>query len=193
MSSFPTRVHLKQWQGFHLNLNSVHPGFRQCEHVWRITALGLLRGLRVWRIVAWPPRRVHLMGFPGGASGKEPVCQCRRCKRQGSIPRLGSSPGGGHGNPLQYSCLENPLDKGVWWATLHRGAKRRTGPKRLSTASSPVLLSRLCLTGSTWKKPSLTMAIGHPKLHYLCHHPDFILIMLGCTSVGPGDPSLLIA
>ena len=92
MSSFPTRVHLKQWQGFHLNLNSVHPGFRQCEHVWRITALGLLRGLRVWRIVAWPPRRVHLMGFPGGASGKEPVCQCRRWKSRGFHPWVGEMP-----------------------------------------------------------------------------------------------------
>ena len=35
------------------------------------------------------------------------------------IPGLGRSPGGGHGNPLQYSCLENPMDKGAWWATVH--------------------------------------------------------------------------
>ena len=38
----------------------------------------------------------------------------------GSIPGSGRSPGGGHGNPLQYSCLENPMDKGAWWATAHR-------------------------------------------------------------------------
>ena len=37
----------------------------------------------------------------------------------GSIPGLGRSPGGGHGNPLQYSCLENPIDRGAWWATVH--------------------------------------------------------------------------
>ena len=37
-----------------------------------------------------------------------------------SIPRLGRSPGRGHGNPLQYSCLENALDRGAWWATVHR-------------------------------------------------------------------------
>ena len=37
----------------------------------------------------------------------------------GSIPGLGRSPGGGHGNPLQYSCLENPMDRGVCWATVH--------------------------------------------------------------------------
>ena len=41
----------------------------------------------------------------------------------GSIPRSGRSSGGGHGNPLQYSCLENPMDSGTWWATVHRFAK----------------------------------------------------------------------
>ena len=46
--------------------------------------------------------------FPGGTSGKEPACQCRRLRNAGLIPGLGRSPGGRHGNPLQYSCLENP-------------------------------------------------------------------------------------
>ena len=41
----------------------------------------------------------------------------------GSIPGLDRSPGGGNGNPLQYSCLENPTDRGAWWATVHRVAK----------------------------------------------------------------------
>ena len=41
----------------------------------------------------------------------------------GSIPGLEGSPGGGHGNPLQYSYLENPMDRGAWWATVHRVAK----------------------------------------------------------------------
>ena len=40
-----------------------------------------------------------------------------------SIPGSGRSPGGGHSNPLQYSCLENPMDRGVWWATVHRVAE----------------------------------------------------------------------
>ena len=39
------------------------------------------------------------------------------------IPGLGRSPGGGHGNPLQYSCQENPMDRGAWWATVHRVAE----------------------------------------------------------------------
>ena len=51
---------------------------------------------------------IHKVGFPGGASGKGPACQCRRLSDMGLIPGLGKSPGGGQGNPLQYSCLENP-------------------------------------------------------------------------------------
>ena len=47
-------------------------------------------------------------------------------KDLGSIPRLGRSPGGGHGNPLRYSCLENPMDRGAWQATVHGVAKIRT-------------------------------------------------------------------
>ena len=52
-------------------------------------------------------------GFPGGASGKEPAGPCRRQKRHGSILGLGRSPRGGHGIPLQYSCLENPTDRSL--------------------------------------------------------------------------------
>ena len=44
---------------------------------------------------------------------------------EGSVPGLGRSLGGGHGNPLQYSCLENPMDRGDWWATVHRVTKSR--------------------------------------------------------------------
>ena len=59
------------------------------------------------------------MGFPGGASGKEPTCQCRDIREAGSTPGSGRCPGGGHGKPLQYSCLENPLDRGAWRAAVH--------------------------------------------------------------------------
>ena len=50
----------------------------------------------------------------------------------GSTPRLGRSPGGGHGNPLQYSCLENSMDRGVWQSTVHGVTKNRILLKRLS-------------------------------------------------------------
>jgi len=46
----------------------------------------------------------------------------------GLIPGLGRSPAGGHGNPLQYTCLENPVDRGTWQATVHGAAKRQTRP-----------------------------------------------------------------
>ena len=60
------------------------------------------------------------MGFPGDASGKEPARQCRRHKRCRFDPWAGNIPEGGHGNPLKYSFLENPMDRGAWWATVHR-------------------------------------------------------------------------
>ena len=50
----------------------------------------------------------------------------------GLIPRLGKSPGGGHGNPLQYSCLENPMDKEAWQAVVHGVTKSRTSTERLT-------------------------------------------------------------
>ena len=59
-------------------------------------------------------------------SGKEFDCNAGAAGDLGSIPGLGRSPAGGHGNPLQYSCLENPMDKGAWRATVHRVAKSRT-------------------------------------------------------------------
>ena len=53
----------------------------------------------------------------------------------GLSPGWGRSPGGGYGNPLQYSCLENPMDRGAWWATVHRVVKSWTWLKWLSTAA----------------------------------------------------------
>ena len=55
------------------------------------------------------------MGFPGGSDGKEFTCSAGIV---GSVSGLGRSPGGGHGNPLQYSCLENPVDRGACRATV---------------------------------------------------------------------------
>ena len=54
------------------------------------------------------------MGFPGCASDKESACQCRRHKRCGFDPWVRRSPGEGNGNPLQYSCLKNSMDRGAW-------------------------------------------------------------------------------
>ena len=60
------------------------------------------------------------MGFPGMLVVKNLSANAGDIRDVGSIPGLGRSPGGGHGNPLQYSCLENPTDRGAWQATVHR-------------------------------------------------------------------------
>ena len=70
---------------------------------------------------------------------KNPLANVGDTRDWGLIPGSGRSPGGGHGNPLQYSCLENPMDRGAWRATVHRVAKNWTP---LSTHTS------LCLTSS---------------------------------------------
>ena len=75
--------------------------------------------------------------FPGGSDGKECVCNARD---PGSIPGSGISPGEGNGYPLQYSCLEKPMDRGAWWAAVCGVAQSRTRLKRLSSSSSRTLL-----------------------------------------------------
>ena len=76
------------------------------------------------------------------SSDKEPACQFRDIRDGSPIPGLGRSPREGHGNPLHYSCLENPTDIGVWWATVHRVAKSGTQPSNLA-------LMHACLQGET--------------------------------------------
>ena len=74
-----------------------------------------------------------LLILRGHASGKEPTCKFRRLKRLGFNPWVEKIPWRGHSNPLQCSCLENPLDRGAWQATVHGAAKSRTRLKQLST------------------------------------------------------------
>ena len=64
-----------------------------------------------------------VMGFPGGSDSKESTSNARDL---GSIPGLRRSPGEGNGNPLQCSCLENPMNGGVWWTTVHGVTKSWT-------------------------------------------------------------------
>ena len=78
-----------------------------------------------------------IRGFPGGTSGKEPACQGRRARDAGSAPKPGRSPGGGHGSPPQYSCLENPMERGAWRAAVHGVTKSRTRLKCVITICGP--------------------------------------------------------
>ena len=81
-----------------------------------------------WGLLSMPesanyPRLLMLQGFPGGSDGEESACNVGDL---GLIPGSGRSPGEGNGNALQYSCLENPMDRGAWWATVHGLAKSWT-------------------------------------------------------------------
>ena len=86
------------------------------------------------RQVYWPPLAFpsikwvyvpHPLELPWcwWLSGKESSCKAGEARDMDSIPGSGISPGGGHGNPLRYSCLENTMDRGAWWTTVHRVAK----------------------------------------------------------------------
>ena len=99
-----------------------------------------------------------------GVCGKEPAYQYRRprdIKDTRSNPGLGRSPGEGHGNPLQYSCLENSMDRGACQAIVHRVTKRRTQLKALSM--KPVWLQRTCSKLWTqtylWEVPFFSMIL----------------------------------
>jgi len=64
--------------------------------------------------------QIYTLGFPGGTRSKESTCNVGDPVL---IPKSERSPGVGNGNPLQYSCLENPMDRGAWWGTVHGVAK----------------------------------------------------------------------
>ena len=96
------------------------PGLEMAIHssipAWRIHNLHLTR-LRILLALT------KYLGFPAGTEVKVPDCQCKRCKRRRFNSWLGKSPGDGNGKSLQYSCLENPLDRGTWQAAVHGVAK----------------------------------------------------------------------
>ena len=92
--------------------------------------------------------------LPLRPSGKESACNVGATGNAGSIPGLGRSPGEGHGNPVQYSCLENPMDRRAWWATVHRVAKSQTWLKQLSTHAC----RHVCTQG--WKKALSCRVMG---------------------------------
>ena len=83
----------------------------------------------------------HVQGFPGSSDGNESACNAGDL---GLIPVSGRSPGGGNGSPLQYSCLEEPMDRGAWRATVHEVTKSRTRPKQLNTHAFSFLFMYFC-------------------------------------------------
>ena len=81
-------------------------------------------------------RLCHRMGFPCDSKGKETACNVGD---ESSIPGLGTSPGEENGNPLQYSCLENPMDRGAWLAITHRVAKESDMTQQLHSLTHAIL------------------------------------------------------
>ena len=87
--------------------------------------LQMIMGGKCWKLEldAKPSVSHYPKTLPGGSNGK---ASARNVGDQGLIPGLGRSPGEGNGNPLQYSCLENSMDGGAWWATVHGVSRSRT-------------------------------------------------------------------
>ena len=83
-------------------------------------------------------------GFPGDSNGKESACNAGG---PDSTPGLGRSPGEGNGNPLQYFCLKNPMDRTAWQATVHRVVKELDTTQRLNNKNNNIPLS-ICTTSS---------------------------------------------
>ena len=102
------------------------------------------------------------MWFPGVSDSKESTCTVVDLNL---IPRLGRSPGEGNGNPLQYSCLENPMDGGVWWPTVH-------GVTRVDHdwATSPFTFGLQTMVCHSFHDPKVQfMWCGWLKITYLCY------------------------
>ena len=120
---------------------------------------------------------LSLLGFPGGTCGKEHTCQSRRHKRCGFTSWVGRSPGGGHGNPLQYSCLENPMDRGTWPIMVHRVAKSQTRLSDLTCMHMWLPITVLCLTVLLHCDFAQDQ-LGHQhwKIYLKSEHPNFVNI-----------------
>ena len=88
-----------------------------------------------WEADSRNPEVIEWVGFPGGSVVKNPPANAGGV---GSIPRLGRSPGEGNGKPLWCSCLENPMDRGTWWATVHRVAEESDTASTTTTLNGPV-------------------------------------------------------
>ena len=100
--------------------------FNEASITWIPSQMNISQFITGFYLVSLSPNLVttsHNTGFPGGSDSKESTCNVGEL---GSIPGLGRSPGEENGNPLQYSCLGNSIDRKACWATVHGGLKSQT-------------------------------------------------------------------
>ena len=131
----------------------------------------------LWWSTPFLKRSTLTLGFLGSTSGKESTYQCRRW-----IPGLGRSPGGGNGNPLQYSCLENPMGRGAWQPTVYGIANSQTWLRRLCTRAYMLWHCFDCVTCLTlttglhsstlenlwWQNLGVEPSVGKPEQNFIC-------------------------
>ena len=116
------------------------------------------------------------MGFPGGGRGEESTCQCRRYKNTGLISWLGRSPGEGNGNPLQYSCLENSMDRGARQTTIQFSSVQLLSHVRpFATTWTAAHQASLSITNSWSLLKLISIELVIPSNHLIIRHPLLLL------------------
>ena len=118
------------WEHPEQGIEPVHHLYIPWQRIWNIIDKIIKLRTILWNISRLPNTHTRASQV---ALVKNPPANAVDIRDAGSIPESGRSPGGEHGNPLWYSCLENPMDRGAWGATVHRVAKSGTWMKRLST------------------------------------------------------------
>ena len=98
---------------------------------------------------------------------KNPPANAGDIRDVGSICGLGRSPGGGLGNPLQYSCLENPMDRGAWQATVHRVAKSRTRLKQLGVYARWIYIDPQCQCVALFPASRMVIFTGFAPIPFI--------------------------
>ena len=147
----------------------------------------------LWVCWAFLKLLLQSLGFCGGSDGHETTCNARD---PGSIPGSGKSPGKWNGNPLQYSCLENSMDRGAWWATVH-GVCRVGHDWATNTLSISLIVIHLFgffisswfSTGRLHVSRDLSISSRLPSLFIVIFYEGFPDSSVGKeTSCNAGDP-----
>ena len=121
-----------------LHCTIVQQGNSFCNLYYSCCEWGSVMRLRLWEETVFSSAQVGEV-FPGGTSGWNLPANTGDIRDTGTVPGSGRSPGGGHGNPAQYFCLENPIDREAWRTIVHRVAKSQTWLKWRITHPSPNL------------------------------------------------------